>query len=165
MTARPVVALPDRVLTTVAVPFDAIDDEAREVAAALLATMRVSDHSVGVAAPQIGVARRAFAFDVTGHPKSGSSHGEGVLLNPELLSRAGEEVAREGCMSVPHLTADVPRAEHVVVRGLTPEGTERTIEAVGFEARVLQHELDHLDGVLFLDRAVARGTFRRKLYR
>lgn len=130
--------------------------------------MRASAHSVGVAAPQIGVSLRAFCLDVSGHPKARSSHGEVVLLNPELVgaTAAPAEIGREGCMSVPDLTGDVARAPSMVLRGLTPEGEERELEMDAFEARAAQHELDHLDGLLFLDRLVsAERVFRRRSYR
>ena len=147
---------------------DAIDDVARALAADLLDTMRASAHSVGVAAPQIGVSLRAFCLDVTGHPKARSSHGEVVLFNPELVEAAAAtaEIGREGCMSVPDLTGDVARASSVMLRGLTPEGEEVQLEMDAFEARAAQHELDHVDGLLFLDRLVAADrVFRRRSYR
>ena len=128
--------------------------------------MRASPHSVGVAAPQLGISLRAFCVDVTGHPKARSCAGEILLFDPVLLASAGAEVGREGCMSVPDLTGDVARAASVVVRGTGIDGSLRTVEADAFEARALQHELDHLDGLLFLDRVVAaERVFRRRVYR
>lgn len=147
---------------------DVIDDVARALAADLLDTMRASAHSVGVAAPQIGVSLRAFCLDVTGHPKARSCHGEVVLLNPELVEATAKaaEIGREGCMSVPDLTGDVARVSSLVLRGWSPEGEERELEMDAFEARAAQHELDHLDGLLFLDRLVAaERVFRRRSYR
>jgi peptide deformylase len=146
-----------------------IDDLARALATDLIDTMRASAHSVGVAAPQIGVSLRAFCLDVSGHPKAHSCHGELVLLDPEVVETGGtvrHEVGREGCMSVPDLTGDVARPAVVVVRGMTPHGEERELEFDAFEARAAQHELDHLDGLLFLDRLVAVDrVFRRRSYR
>jgi peptide deformylase len=129
--------------------------------------MRAYDHCVGLAAPQIGVGLRAFAMDVEGHPKARSCHGLVVLFDPEVLFHEGLVVAREGCMSVPDLTGNVPRATQVVVRGITPDGALRLIEADAFEARALLHELDHLDGLVFLDRVSSphADVFRRKRYR
>ena len=87
-------------------------------------------------------------------------------FDPELAAAAGPVLAREGCLSVPDLTGDVSRAAVVVVRGVGVDGTERTVEADAFEARALLHELDHLDGYLFLDRvASAHAVYRRKVYR
>jgi peptide deformylase len=167
VTARPVVHLPDPVLKRVADPVKEIGPEELALAADLLDTMAAAAHSVGVAAPQIGVSLRAFCVDVTGHRKADSCHGAFVLFNPVLLVAAHLELGREGCMSVPDLTGNVARATEVVMRGLTPEGQDRVIEANAFEARALLHELDHLDGKLFIDRVGSLGTdvFRRKRYR
>jgi peptide deformylase len=166
MPVRPVVQLPEPVLKRPAEPVGVIDDAARALAADLLDTMRASPHSVGIAAPQIGVSLRAFALDVTGHRKARSCHGEVVLFDPEVLLAHGPEVGREGCMSVPDLTGDVARATRLVVRGLTPEGADRVLEVDAFEARAVQHELDHLDGLLFLDRVTSHDrVFKRKVYR
>jgi peptide deformylase len=166
MPIRPVVRLPEPVLKRAAAPVAEIDDEARALAVDLIDTMRASPACVGLAAPQIGVGLRAFAVNVTGHKKAKSCHGEFVLFNPEVLLAHGPLVAREGCMSVPDLTGDVPRATRLVVRGLTPEGADRVLQVDAFEARAVQHEIDHLDGLLFLDRVTsADAVFKRKVYR
>lgn len=163
---RPVVLLPAHVLSRPAAPVEEFGDETLALAADLLDTMRASAHSVGIAAPQIGVSTRAFALDITGHRKARSCHGEVVLFNPEILLASGSEVGREGCMSVPDLTGDVARHLEVVVRGFTPEGDERVLECDAFEARAVQHEIDHLEGHLFLDRVVApERVFPRRVYR
>jgi peptide deformylase len=132
----------------------------------LIDTMRASPACVGLAAPQIGVSARAFVVDVSGHPKAGVSHGLVAMINPAVLEVEGRAVGREGCMSVPDLTANVSRWTRVVVQGLTQDGT-RVIETRGFEARAFQHEIDHLDGLLILDRVASLATdvFRRKVYR
>jgi len=162
----PVRCFPDPVLSGVCAPIGELDDHARQLGRDLLDTMRGSAHSVGVAAPQIGVARRAFCVDITGHPKAQSCHGEVVLFDPVVVSSEGSDVGREGCMSVPDLTGDVRRATELVVRGIDLDGEERTLHVDAFEARAVQHELDHLDGLLFLDRVVARDRiFRRRVYR
>ncbi len=167
MPARPVVRLPEPVLKQMAEPVKGIGLDEKALAADLLDTMFASPSCVGVAAPQIGVSLRAFSVDVTGHKKADSCHGPFVLFNPVLILARHQELAREGCLSVPDLTGNVARATEVVVRGLTPEGTTRVIEANAFEARALLHELDHLDGLLFLDRVGSLSTdvFRRKRYR
>ena len=166
MAVRPVLALPDPFLQRPSAPVGTIDDAALALAADLLDTMRDRTACVGLAAPQIGVGLRAFAVDVTGHRKARSCHGEFVLFDPVLVSAHAPEIAREGCLSIPDLTGDVARATEVVVRGIGVDGEERVVEADGFEARALLHELDHLDGLLFLDRvASARSVYRRKVYR
>jgi peptide deformylase len=163
---RPIVQLPERVLKTPARPVDEIDDHVLQVCEDLLDTMRSSPHSVGVAAPQIGVGLRIFCVDVTGHKKARSCHGELVLINPEVLFAHGVDVGREGCMSVPDLTGDVARHTRLIVRGLAPDGSERVLQCDAFEARAVQHELDHLEGFVFLDKVVAaERVFPRKIYR
>lgn len=133
----------------------------------LVDTMRVSPACVGLAAPQIGVSRRVFTLDVTGHPKTTVCHGLVVMFDPVIVEAHGRETGREGCMSVPDLTANVVRATSIVVRGLTPEGVEQVIATEGFEARAFQHEIDHLEGMLILDRvaSLASDVFRRKTYK
>jgi peptide deformylase len=166
VAVRPVLRLPEAVLSVPAAAVTRIDDAARALATDLVDTMRASPACVGLAAPQIGVGLRAFALDVTGHRKARSCHGEVVLFNPEVLLAHGPVGGREGCMSVPDLTGDVARATEVLVRGLSPEGTERVLRADAFEARAVLHEIDHLDGLLFLDRVTsADAVFRRKVYR
>lgn len=163
---RPVVCAPERVLSTPAAPCDPCADEVVALARDLVATMRVSPGCVGLAAPQVGVANRVFCADVTGHRKARSCAGLVVLANPRLLAAEAPVVAREGCLSVPDLTGDVPRATRVVVAGVVPgTGEDLVVEADAFEARALQHEMDHLDGRLFLDRVTgAHAVFRRKRY-
>lgn len=166
MPVRPVVHLPDPVLTTSSRPVGRIDDAARQLAVDLVDTMRASPACVGLAAPQIGVGLRAFVVDVTGHKKVSSCHGEVVLFDPEIVTAADPVIGREGCMSVPELTGDVARATSLVIRGMTPDGTDRVLHVDGFEARAFLHELDHIDGRVFLDRVVAADrVFARKVYR
>jgi peptide deformylase len=167
MAVRPVVRMPGRVLKEPARAVGSLDGDALAVARDLVDTMRAFEHCVGLAAPQLGIGLRAFVVDVSGHRKARSCHGLIVLFDPELLHADDPEVAREGCMSIPDLTGSVARATLVVVRGTTPEGRERVVEADAFEARALLHELDHLDGLLFLDRVGSPHTdlFRRRRYR
>lgn len=165
MPVRKVVRLPERVLKLVADPVREELDQA--LAADLIDTMAVSPACVGLAAPQIGVSLRAFALDVSSHPKTTVCHGLVVMFDPVILEAGGRKVAREGCMSVPDLTADVARATHIVVQGRTPEGSTLVIATEGFEARAFQHEIDHLNGLLILDRVVSleSDVFQRKVYR
>jgi peptide deformylase len=166
MAVRPVLALPDPFLQRPSAAVGQIDAAALSLATDLLDTMRSRPACVGLAAPQIGVGRRAFAIDVTGHRKARSCAGELVLFDPVLVSAGTPAVGREGCLSIPDLTGDVARATGVVVRGVGVDGAERVVEADAFEARALLHELDHLDGFLFLDRvASAHSVYRRKVYR
>jgi len=165
MPVREVVRLPNRVLKLVAAPLE--EELDTELAVDLTDTMAASPACVGLAAPQIGVSRRAFALDVSSHPKTTVCHGLVVMFDPVIVEASGRKVAREGCMSVPDLTANVARATHVVVQGTKPEGGNIVIATEGFEARAFQHEIDHLDGLLILDRvsSLENDVFQRKVYR
>jgi peptide deformylase len=165
MGVRPVLRLPERVLKRRAEEIGAVRDDA--LVADLVDTMRASPACVGLAAPQIGISRRAIVVDVSRHPKTTRSHGMFVVLDPAVIDSKGREVGREGCMSVPDLTANVARANEIVVTGKSPDGDDLVIATEGFEARALQHEIDHLDGYLILDRVASLATdvFKRKVYK
>jgi peptide deformylase len=158
---RPVLRYPHPALKQVARPVGR-EEEPAAAATDLVDTMRSFPGCVGLAAPQIGEPVRIVAVDVSDHPKAAVSHGLLVLVNPRVVGQEGAEVAREGCLSIPHLTANVRRATHIEI-----EARGARIETEGFEARCLLHEIDHLDGLLFLDRvdSLAVDVFRRKRYR
>jgi peptide deformylase len=161
-----VVRAPDPVLATSGADVDPTSPETVQLAADLVATMRVSPGCVGLAAPQVGVPARVFCVDVSQHPKARTHHGTFVLCNAEVVESSRNEKAREGCMSVPDLTGDVKRASRLVVRGQLPgTGESVTITTDAFEARALQHEIDHCSGLLFLDRvAGAHAVYARTTY-
>jgi len=164
---REVLRYPHPVLKSTARPLGEDErDTAERVGRDLLETMRSFPRCVGIAAPQIDELVRMVVVDVTDHPKATACHGELVLVNPRVVASSGAEVAREGCLSIPDLTANVRRATEVAIEALDVGGRERRIETEGFEARCLLHELDHLDGVLFLDRVSSLTTdvFPRKRY-
>lgn len=156
---------PDERLKTLCPRVATIDAAIDALIQDLVDTMLASGHSVGVAAPQIGALLRVAVVDVS-RSKLGRDNHHGLLtmVNPEIISRRGQKVMREGCMSVPDYTGNVTRAEEIVVEFLDRDGSERVIRASGFEAVAIQHELDHLDGLLFLDRVSSLKTdvFRRK---
>jgi len=135
----------------------------------LIDTMRNGPGCVGIAASQVGVLQRILVVDVSNHKrgKREENHGLLVLVNPEILARGGRQMVREGCMSVPDYTANVQRAQWVLVDAQDRNGKQVILEAVGFEAVAIQHEADHLDGYLFLDRvsSIKTDLFRRKRYR
>jgi peptide deformylase len=138
---------------------------AERVVADLVETMRAQPRCVGLAAPQIGEQVRIVVVDASEHPKAQRAHGLLTLVNPEIVTVEGDELGREGCLSIPDLTANVRRATFVEVVATSPAGEALSLTAEGFEARVLQHELDHLDGILFLDRIASReDLFRRRSY-
>jgi peptide deformylase len=165
-TVRKVVRAPDRVLSTPGTDVDPSCPATMELVADLYATQLVSPGCVGLAAQQVGVAARVFSVDVSGHPKTRRCHGAFVLCNAEVVSATRKERGREGCMSVPDLTADVARGRRLVVRGQLPlTGQWVEIRTDGFEAVALQHEIDHTNGLLFLDRVSGpRGLHPRRLY-
>ncbi len=161
-----VVRAPDGVLSARGADVDPTAADVVQLAADLVATMRVSPGCVGLAANQVGVGVRVFCVDVTEHPKTRTHHGTFVLCNAEVVESSRNEKAREGCMSVPDLTGDVKRASRLTVRGQLP-GTGETVSFAtdAFEARALQHEIDHTDGFLFLDRvAGAHAIYPRQTY-
>ncbi|MBC7645165.1 MAG: peptide deformylase [Thermoleophilia bacterium] len=168
MAVRDVVIYPDARLKTVCASREAASlsrDRVAGIANDLLDTMRSFPGCVGIAAPQIGELVRMVAIDVTGAKRAVSCHGELVLVDPILVALTGSVTMREGCLSIPDFTGNVRRAERVTVRATTADGTPVELECDAYEARVLLHELDHLDGLLFLDRvSSAREIFPRKRY-
>ena len=166
MPVRAVVGLPHAVLGIRTPVRELFDDALGSLVADLLDTMRASPGCVGLAAPQIGVSQRAAVIDLTGHKKAQLNHGELVLVNPVIEGYGQTDVAREGCMSVPDFTGDVVRATSLTLTWQNQRGESFQDDFIGFEARAVQHELDHLDGLLFLDRVAGReAVFRRKLYK
>ena len=159
MAVRKVILYPDRRLKEVARPAQPADRE--RVGTDLVDTMRDFGHCVGLAAPQIDAPVRMIVVDCTGHPKVPEPSGLLVLANPRVIEAEGGEIGREGCLSLPDVTANVRRATRVVI-----EHADGRVESKGFEARCLLHEIDHLDGILFLDRvaSLADDVFRRKSY-
>ena len=161
-----VVQAPDPVLGTPGARVDPAGAETVQLAADLLATQAVSPGCVGLAAQQVGLAVRVFSVDVSGHAKARTCHGAFVLCNAEVVSASRKERGREGCMSVPDFTGEVARARRLVVRGQLPvTGEWVEITTDGFEAVALQHEVDHTEGKLFLDRvAGAHAVHPRRTY-
>jgi peptide deformylase len=160
------VALPHAVLAIPTLTVQVFDDALAQLATDLLDTMRASPGCVGLAAPQIGVSQRVAVIDLRGHKKAPTNHGELVLVNPVIEASRDTDDAREGCMSVPDFTGDVTRASSLTLAWQDEHGRAFRDDFVAFEARAVQHELDHLDGLLFLDRVRGReAVFRRKVYK
>lgn len=169
MAILPILQFPDSGLKEKSPPVTGVTTEVSAFIDDLLETMRASPGCIGIAAPQVGMLSRIIVVDVSGHRRGGQeeNHGLLVLVNPEILARGGKQLVREGCMSVPDYTANVQRAQWVLVDALDREGKQTILEAIGFEAVAIQHEVDHLDGYLFLDRvsSIKTDLFRRKRYR
>lgn len=165
MAIREVLIYPDERLKALCAPIERLDAAADALIQDLVDTMLDSGHSVGVAASQIGELRRIAVVDVS-RSKLGRDNHHGLLtmVNPQIIAREGQKTMREGCMSVPDYVGNVTRSEEIVIEFLDRDGSERVIRASGFEAVAIQHELDHLDGFLFLDRVSSLKTdlFRRK---
>lgn len=156
---RPIVKYGDAGLTAAARPVDTITGEIDALIDDMFATMYAAP-GIGLAAPQIGVPLRVCVIDLS----VGKRDAEVItLINPEFVEREGMQVEDEGCLSVPGFTASVARPARAVVRGLDRRGRPLTIEGTDLLARALQHELDHLDGTLFLDRL--RGIKRDLIVR
>ena len=159
MAPRPVLLYPEPILKQVAPPVAA--EEVERVAQLLIDTAATYERCVGIAAPQVGELVRVAIVDVSDHPKAQTSNGLIVLANPHVVASEGSEVAREGCLSLPDVTANVRRATRIEVEHLGGR-----IVCEGFEARAVLHEIDHMDGILFLDRveSLVDDVFRRKSY-
>lgn len=158
---RAVLRFPDPRLKAVCAP--ATPEVARRVAQDLLDTMRAHPRCVGLAASQLGELVRVAVVDVRGHPLAEAHNGPLVLVNATIEERAGTAVAREGCLSLPAVTADVKRPRRIRVVTETLDAGRRVIWATGIEARAIQHELDHLDGVLILDRVTSVRALHPRL--
>jgi peptide deformylase len=166
MAVREVLRYPSPQLREVCAPAVPGSPELARVVVDLLETLRSLPGCVGIAAPQIGEMMRVVVVDASRSRKPVPNQGCMVLVNPVLESTAGQGIFREGCLSIPDYTANVPRATSVRYQVVDESGSPKTVEAAGFEAVVIQHEADHLDGILFIDRVVCAKTdlFRRKSY-
>lgn len=166
MAVLDIICYPDPRLKEISEPVEQFDDELKQFITDLEETMRAGPGGVGIAAPQVGRFQRIAIVDVSGKPKT-PSHGKLILINPEITDWQGMKKGREGCMSVPDFTGNVIRAEKIKLRfqDISEKWHEHDLE--GFEARAVQHEMDHLDGLLFLDRLVSRRSdlFKRKVYK
>lgn len=144
MALRNIVTLGDEVLRKKCRPVGEITERIQTLVDDMIETMHDAN-GVGLAAPQVGVMRRIFVVDI----------GEGpiVLINPEIIEMSGEQTGEEGCLSLPGKAGTVTRANYVKIKGLDREGNERVYEGTELLARAFQHENDHLDGILYIDKA------------
>jgi len=136
----------DPVLRSKAKKIDEVNKKTNDLIDNMFETM-YAEEGVGLAAPQVGMLKRIAVVDIREENKI-------VLINPEIIEEEGKAIMEEGCLSIPGEIGDVIRAEKIKVRSLDREGNEVEFEAEGFEARAIQHEIDHLDGVLFVDKIV-----------
>jgi peptide deformylase len=161
MTILHICTYPEKVLCQQAETITNIDEEIVRLAEHMAETM-YNAPGIGLAATQVGVSKRLLVADIS--PREPESDLI-VLVNPEIIAAEGEVIIEEGCLSVPEYQAEVKRHEKVTVSGLDLSGEEVTIEADGLLAIVLQHEIDHLNGILFIDRIsrLKRDLYKRKL--
>ncbi|MET3210534.1 UNVERIFIED_CONTAM: peptide deformylase [Paenibacillus sp. PvR008] len=144
MSIRIIVLEPDDVLHKVAKEVTKITPNVQKLLDDMADTMYEAE-GVGLAAPQVGILKRLIVVD------AGDEHGLIKMINPEIVSEEGEQLGAEGCLSIPGLNGDVRRAEKVTVKGLDRNGKAITVTATGLLSRAFQHEIDHLNGVLFTD--------------
>jgi peptide deformylase len=162
MAVLDILVYPDPRLKEISKPVAQFDDSLRSFVLDLEETMRAGPGGVGIAAPQVGRLERIVIVDVSGKPKI-KHHGRLILINPEIISQEGSAVGREGCLSVPEYTGNVARAKFITLRALDEFGKSHEFQMERYEARAAQHEMDHLDGLLLLDRLVSRrDLFRRR---
>ena len=148
MTIKPLIILPDPLLRQVSTPIERVDAELQKLADDMLETMYDAP-GIGLAAIQVGIARRLLVIDLS---KEGEEKQPLVVINPEIIkSSDARSVYEEGCLSIPDYYAEVERPAQVTVKSIDREGKEQLIEADGLLATCLQHEIDHLNGVLFID--------------
>jgi peptide deformylase len=161
MALREILLIGDPVLTRKSDPVDAITEDIVRLADDMVETVHAAP-GVGLAAPQVGVSKRLIVVDLSIGENEEALH---VLVNPEILTKEGEAVCEEGCLSVPDIKEKVARPYRVVVRGLDLEGRPVEIEGEDLLARALCHEIDHLDGILFVDKlsALKRTLIKKKL--
>ena len=165
MAVLDILTYPDSRLKKISRPIEVIDEDLQQFISDLEETMLAGPTSAGVAAPQVGRFERLVLIDVSFKPNI-PNHGRLVLINPEIIFHEGAIVGREGCLSVPDYTGNVSRFERIHLKALDQAGETQDYDMFGYEARAVQHELDHLDGLLFLDRLVSRrnSLFRRKVH-
>jgi peptide deformylase len=161
-----ILTYPDERLRQVSGPVENFDAAFQGRVDDLEETRLAGPGAVGIAAPQVGWFERVVIVDVSGRKKT-RSHGHLILVNPEITEWDGYAVGREGCLSVPDYTGNVIRAEKIHLQALDRDGNSLSFDMDGFEARAVQHEMDHIDGLLFLDRLVSRrqDLFQRKIYK
>ncbi|RMH79785.1 MAG: peptide deformylase [Acidobacteria bacterium] len=163
-----ILTYPDERLKIPSLEVVEFDKDLRQFVKRLEEVMRNSPACVGIASPQVGVHKRIILVDTSSskHKENKLSHGFMVLINPRITKAEGELIVREGCLSVPEYTGNIKRYYWIRVEAQNLYGEPMEFETEGFEAVVLQHEIDHLDGKLFIERLVSpKDLFRRKVYK
>ena len=152
----PILKRPTRLITRLDAPLAKLIEQ-------MVAVMRAHTRCVGLAAPQVGSDARLAVMDSSANPKAPPGHGLLVLVNPKIVEAEGASIQREGCLSIPDFTGNVKRAAKVRVRAADEFGAVRELALEGFEAVIAQHEIDHLDGRLFLDKVSRSEDIYRRI--
>ncbi len=164
MAVREILTLPDKLLKQRAKPIEKICESEKQLFKDLSDTTREAP-GFALAAPQIGVLKRAICVDASqAKRESPTNHGEVILYNPRVIAGNDPQINREGCLSVPDYTGDVERYQKITIAGLNPHGEPVELHSEGWEAVAFQHEIDHLDGIVFIDRiaSLEDSLFSRK---
>ena len=161
MAVLQILVYPDKRLKQVSQPVKEISKEITSFIQDLEETFRSFPGCVGIAAPQVGRFERIILVDISHKPQH-DNHGLLVLINPKIISCEGSSLGREGCLSVPDYTGKVERAKSITLEALDGNGDKQELHIFGYEARAVQHEIDHLDGKLFIDRLVSRRNSLNK---
>jgi len=157
------ITLPDERLRQTSQPVVQFDDKLRKFTKDLEQAMLDGPGGVGIAAPQLGVLQRIVIVDCSLGLHKNKNHGRLIMVNPEIIAQDGEVLGREGCLSVPEWVGTVPRARRISVRYQDVQGKKHELSTKAFEARVIQHEIDHLDGILFIDKVVSTKDLIRRM--
>lgn len=158
-----IVTIPNPILKQVSLPVENINDKVKTLISDMRETMLSSSHCVGIAAVQIGVLLRIVLVDISLNPKPHHNNGFLIMINPKITYMSGKLKSREGCLSVPDFTGNVIRKNKIEVEYTDLEGTKKILKTHGFESITIQHEIDHLDGFVFLDKvsSIKTDIFKR----
>lgn len=155
--------LPDERLRQSSITVTQFDDKLSDFVQVLQQAMLAGAGGVGIAAPQLGVLQRIIIVDCSLGLHKNKNHGRLIMINPEIIEKDGEVLGREGCLSVPEWVGTVPRARRITVSYQDISGQQYELSTKAFEARVIQHEIDHLDGILFIDKVVSTKDLIRRM--
>jgi len=157
MAVRPIRTVPDPILRQRAKRIKKIDKSVHKLISDMRDTLEAAN-GVGLAAPQVGVSLRLIVISI---PVEDQENEEYCLINPEVVRRTGERVVREGCLSIPEYVGEIKRSEHVRVKGIDASGKEQRLRAEGLLAQALEHEIDHLNGVLYVDHLESQDKLQK----
>jgi peptide deformylase len=160
LTVLKIVLYPDKALRTVCAPVETFDAELKSIVNDMIETMYFYKGTVGLAAPQVNILKRIVTIDINAKSSQDKLF---VLINPEIISISKKKYVREGCLSIPEYLADIKRGKKVTVRAQNIDGNFFELSASELEAVAIQHEVDHLDGIVFIDRidSLKTGLIRR----